>query len=249
MKRARVLAVLIVFASSIGGCASEPVSFTPIDAKQVLSYGVMGLGFLLAAMAFLLLVHQKLSSADSKSKERALYGFMLFSIALVGFGLASQWLRSKAPSTLPGPCYAAQGWPRGEWYLWGRFDNHRPTKGNTDDMTRIPQIFPQAIFDSDHSFRSETEENAEKPNKNAMDRTYVAVALNGGQVKRNAVVVFQGNDNTKPVNYEMTESLRVSDDGCMLTGRWQDNRGNFGDEHYLYRSDRYYVPVKTDDGQ
>lgn len=153
---------------------------------------------------------------------------MLFSVVLVGIGLASQWLRSKVPSALRGPCSAAQGWPKGEWYLWGRFDNHRPTKGNTDEMTRTPQIFPQAIFDSDHSFSSETEENAEKPDTNAMDRTYVAVALNGGALAPKAVVVFKGHDNTKPVKYVMTESLRVSDDGCMLTGRWQDNRGNFG---------------------
>lgn len=57
MKRALVLAAVTVFATYMAGCASEPVSLTPIGAKQIFSYGVIGLGFLLAAMAFSLVVH------------------------------------------------------------------------------------------------------------------------------------------------------------------------------------------------
>ena len=52
MKRACLLAALIVLATWVAACASEPVTFMRIDAKEILSYGVMGLGFLLAAMAW-----------------------------------------------------------------------------------------------------------------------------------------------------------------------------------------------------
>jgi len=44
----------------------------------------------------------------------------------------------------------------------------------------------------------------------------------------------------------MSETLTVSANGCMLSGRLSDNFGNFGTDNYLYRSDTYYMPPNTD---
>lgn len=235
------------------------MSLTQIDPVKILSYGIIGFGFLLALLSFWLLR----SVLRGKQVPRTpAYWFMAFSIVLVCLGLASERLRLPPPVTkkwqemlgAPIPCSAQPYWPRGQWYLWGRFENHTPTKENTDNFTRIPQVFPWAVFTSDHAFWSETEELAEAqpktgPQPNPFDRIYNAKPeTDGEKLVPGQTVVFVGWDNTRGgvdhTPYHMRETLKVSEDGCMIEGHWEDNRKNKGDEHYLYPSERYYVPLK-----
>lgn len=72
---------------------------------QVLQVGVIGLGFLLALMAYRLLSQEMMRDESRPSIMRAIYVFMCFSIVLCGIGVASQFLPSnttnESPSTKP----------------------------------------------------------------------------------------------------------------------------------------------------
>ncbi len=57
-------------------------------------------------------------------------------------------------------------------------------------------------------------------------------------MKPGATVHFRGKDST---GYEMTETLTVTADGCMMMGTTRDTDGNFGPYYYLYKSDYFYV--------
>jgi hypothetical protein len=56
------------------------------DVSKVLSYGVTGLGFLLAFLAYRLLV--------KGNRGASIYSFMIFSLLLCGVGLASELVRN-----------------------------------------------------------------------------------------------------------------------------------------------------------
>lgn len=74
--------------------------FEKIDAEKILSFGVIGLGFLLALLAFWLLYKEQQKANPHKSMLTAIYAFMAFSLLLCLAGLASEFLRSssaKAP--------------------------------------------------------------------------------------------------------------------------------------------------------
>jgi hypothetical protein len=63
------------------------VSRFPIDA---LKYGLIGLGFLLALLSFLLLQNEQRRNPPRKVIFRQIYSFMAFSLCLMGFGLFGQ---------------------------------------------------------------------------------------------------------------------------------------------------------------
>ena len=60
------------------------------DIPSILSYGVIGLGFLLAFLTFRLLSNEQKNEKPRKSILNACYLFMVFSLILTGFGFASE---------------------------------------------------------------------------------------------------------------------------------------------------------------
>lgn len=66
---------------------------TNVDIVKILQIGVVGLGFLLALLAFRLLRHAQGSSSPSKPMVNPVYVFMLFSFALCILGLVPEALK------------------------------------------------------------------------------------------------------------------------------------------------------------
>jgi hypothetical protein len=62
-----------------------------ISAYNILSYGVIGLGFLLALLAFRLLGNEQRKDQPSKSILVSIHVFMIFSILLCVLGFASEY--------------------------------------------------------------------------------------------------------------------------------------------------------------
>jgi hypothetical protein len=67
---------------------------TNIDVPQILSYGVIGFGFLLAVLAYQLLTREQKKTAPAHSILIAIYVFMAFSIALCLIGLVADQHKS-----------------------------------------------------------------------------------------------------------------------------------------------------------
>src|ERR1700740_1849501 len=64
-----------------------------MDIASILGFGAIGLGFLLAVLAYRLL-------ANSQQKERPIYIFMVFCLALLGVGAALQYTDSSSKAAL-----------------------------------------------------------------------------------------------------------------------------------------------------
>ena len=62
-----------------------------INVSDILGYGVIGLGFLLALFAFRLLSNEQKRDEPRKSMIRAIYSFMLFSLLLSVIGFAGEF--------------------------------------------------------------------------------------------------------------------------------------------------------------
>jgi hypothetical protein len=71
-----------------------------INAFKILSYGVIGLGFLLAWLAYALLTKEQARETARHNILRAIYVFMGFSLLLCGAGIFGQWVHN-GPSTHP----------------------------------------------------------------------------------------------------------------------------------------------------
>ena len=112
----------------------------------------------------------------------------------------------------PIPCSKMPGWPQGRWWAWGRLDGP-PTKKNTDEFTRIPQIVPEVLFFSNSSFETQSEQST----GDALKRVFRAHA--NGPLTPGRPVRFDGSDGT---GYSVTETLTPTDDGCMLNGMFLD---------------------------
>jgi hypothetical protein len=69
---------------------------TTFDPLKALSYGVIGLGFLLAFLAYRLLTREQSRKAADPNVLRATYVFMFFSLALTCLGLVSEFLRYRS---------------------------------------------------------------------------------------------------------------------------------------------------------
>ncbi len=69
-----------------------------LDAYNILSYGVIGLGFLLAFLAYRLLGREQQNTEPRRSILVAIHVFMIFSVVLCIIGFGSEYLRSR-PST------------------------------------------------------------------------------------------------------------------------------------------------------
>src|ERR1700736_1250149 len=76
-----------------------------IDVPQVLSYGVAGLGFLLASLACWLVSREQKKSAPDPKMLNAVYIFMAFSILVCLIELASELFKNthQTATTLPTP--------------------------------------------------------------------------------------------------------------------------------------------------
>lgn len=72
-----------------------------MDIVKILGYGVSGLGFLLAFLAYRLLSQAQRNPSPSSHVFRAIYVFMAFSFALCILGLASQFFNGRATSGHP----------------------------------------------------------------------------------------------------------------------------------------------------
>jgi apolipoprotein N-acyltransferase len=69
-----------------------------LDAYNILNYGVIGLGFLLAFLAYRLLGREQQNPEPRRSILVAIHVFMIFSVVLCIIGFGSEYLRS-LPST------------------------------------------------------------------------------------------------------------------------------------------------------
>ena len=80
-----------------------------INPYQILSYGVIGLGFLLAVLAYRLLSNEQRRDRPRSDILRAANIFMAFSVVLCAIGVGSEWLRkpSDTGSKPPGPTTVA----------------------------------------------------------------------------------------------------------------------------------------------
>jgi hypothetical protein len=67
------------------------------DPTKILNYGVIGLGFLLAFLAYRLLTKEQQKQEPQRSMLTAIYVFMFFSFALCVIGLASEFTKNITP--------------------------------------------------------------------------------------------------------------------------------------------------------
>jgi hypothetical protein len=74
----------------------DPSGLPDIDVVKILGYGVLGLGFLLALLAYRLLSKEQGKPTPSTDAFRAIYVFMGFSLALCVLGLVSQFFDGQA---------------------------------------------------------------------------------------------------------------------------------------------------------
>src|SRR4051794_16451161 len=72
-----------------------------LSAYNILSYGVIGLGFLLAFLAYRLLGNEQRKPQASKSILVSIHVFMIFSILLCVLGFASEYFRGGNSSSGP----------------------------------------------------------------------------------------------------------------------------------------------------
>jgi hypothetical protein len=64
---------------------------------DILSYGVIGLGFILAMLAYQLLTREQQQRSGRSKILRAIYGFMIFSVVLCLIGFFAQFLAPVYP--------------------------------------------------------------------------------------------------------------------------------------------------------
>jgi hypothetical protein len=68
----------------------------PVDVFKILSYGVLGLGFLLALLAYRLLTQEQEKPTERPAMLRSIYIFMVFSLLLCRVGIIGQLIPNKA---------------------------------------------------------------------------------------------------------------------------------------------------------
>lgn len=69
------------------------MEFETLNAFEILSYGVIGLGFLLAVLAYILLLKEQKLAEPRQSMLNAINRFMLFSVVLCSIGIVSELLK------------------------------------------------------------------------------------------------------------------------------------------------------------
>jgi hypothetical protein len=79
-----------------------------VDVAKVLSYGVIGLGFLLALLAYRLITKEQQREQVRPDVLRATYVFMAFSLTLCGAGLISESLRGSGRESSQTPASKLQ---------------------------------------------------------------------------------------------------------------------------------------------
>ena len=137
-----------------------------------------------------------------------------------------------AAETIPVPCYKAKDWPKGVWLVWGHFDNN--WKPISDD-DKFPQLATKVRFDSSTTYVAQGNRKMTDLNKNENEfHATVNPAMQAG-----AVISARGQDGSGYTS--KMPSGRVSSDGCMVTGDFDDSDGNHGSLTYLYERSRYYV--------
>jgi len=69
------------------------------DVVEILGYGVIGFAFLLAFLAYRLLTKEQKRENPRPQVIRTVYSFMVFSVVLCGFGLASEFMEQRRSMT------------------------------------------------------------------------------------------------------------------------------------------------------
>lgn len=100
----------------------------------------------------------------------------------------------------------------------GRLDTPL-TRKNTDNYTRFPQISSEVAFVSSDSYETQTEEHTDDATK----RVFKSHAQK--EITPGATVDFEGSDGT---GYLSKATLTISEDGCLMEGRFTDTKGNAG---------------------
>jgi hypothetical protein len=129
------------------------------------------------------------------------------------------------------PCSQARDWPQGSWLVWGHLENDwRPSPEKPDE--KFPQLAQRVLFDSNVSFQTQSDHLVKSPTKNEFRGKFKAPLQAG------APVVIDGED---PSGYKAQVIGKVTADGCMIHGTFNDSEGNLGSVHYFFERDRYYV--------
>src|SRR5271155_6009933 len=87
----RVRKSLLDYVAIMSSALLDPSGLADMDVVKILGYGVLGLGFLLALLAYRLLSKEQGKQAPSPDAFRAIYVFMGFSLVLCILGLVSQF--------------------------------------------------------------------------------------------------------------------------------------------------------------
>ncbi len=77
------------------------MKFGTIEPAAILAYGVIGLGFLLALLAYLLLLREQHATKPRESMLAAIDKFMIFAVVLAGLGLTSKVAADGPPRDSP----------------------------------------------------------------------------------------------------------------------------------------------------
>jgi hypothetical protein len=80
-----------------------------LSVYNILGYGVIGLGFLLAFFAYCLLAREQQKAEASRPVLTAIYVFMLFSVVLCGAGFASEYIRYRTDPKLSAKVESLEG--------------------------------------------------------------------------------------------------------------------------------------------
>ena len=125
-----------------------------VDPTKILSYGAIGLGFLLAFLAFTLLRSEQKRNAPNPVMVRAIYFFMLFAFLLSVVGFGSELLKAKPiQSVSPEPNVL---------FLHGRVEgvDGKPVEGATVSVSELmlngqekPIITPKELPEGEYSFK------------------------------------------------------------------------------------------------
>jgi hypothetical protein len=132
--------------------AIDPTSFSAIDPAKVLSYGAVGLGFLLACLSYRLLSAEQSRPKPNTSMIRATYAFMFFCFLLTSSGFIAEWSKSQVQSGKQALLTQAPPEPTG-FFVYGVVDDPdgKPLEGVSVKVVEILDNGTTKVLDSQMS--------------------------------------------------------------------------------------------------
>ena len=137
-----------------------------MDIVKILGLGVVGLGFLLAYLAYRLLSQAQLHASLAPGAFRAIYYFMTFSFALSVLGLASQFFNGH-PTTSGSDAFVAVTTSDVAEFANAQATHPYPTSGYPNDADKLESLIQE--FLAHVLLHSETPIAIAKPFYLAMD--------------------------------------------------------------------------------